>query len=91
LAPHLNQKKIIQNGVNIQDGDFTFSHPSERCIFAIFNLKNFKFRDLIENYITTNYTSGFFDKLSISSGIELELGPSRIKFLLSMNVVNIKY
>jgi hypothetical protein len=38
----------------------------------------------MENYITTNNTSGFFDKLSISSGIELELGPSRIKgfFLL---------
>jgi hypothetical protein len=28
LAPHLAQKKIIQNGVNIQDGDFTFSHQS---------------------------------------------------------------
>jgi hypothetical protein len=26
LAPHLAQKKIIQNGVNIQDGDFTISH-----------------------------------------------------------------
>jgi hypothetical protein len=25
LAPHLARKKIIQNGVNIQDGDFTFS------------------------------------------------------------------
>jgi hypothetical protein len=31
----------------------------------------------IENYITTNDTSGFFDKLPISSGIELELDPLR--------------
>jgi hypothetical protein len=34
---------------------------------------------MITNYITKNDTSGFFDELSISSGIELELGPSRIK------------
>jgi hypothetical protein len=33
----------------------------------------------MENYITTNDTFGFFDKISIISGIELELGPSRIK------------
>jgi hypothetical protein len=45
--------------------------PSEPCIIAIFKPKNFKFWILIENYITTNYTAG----LSISSGIELELGP----------------
>jgi hypothetical protein len=58
--------------------------PPEPCIFAIFKLKNLKFWILIENYIITNDKSGFFDKLSISSGIELELGPSRIKgfFLL---------
>jgi hypothetical protein len=51
--------------------------PSEPCIFAIFKPTNFKF--WIENYITKNDTSGFFDKLSISSAIELQLGPSRIK------------
>jgi hypothetical protein len=53
--------------------------PPEPSIFAIFNFKNFKFWILIENYIITNDTSGFFDRFSISSGIELELGPSRIK------------
>jgi hypothetical protein len=53
--------------------------PSEPCIFVIFIFKNFKFLILIENYIKTNDTSGFFDKLSISSGIQLELRPSRIK------------
>jgi hypothetical protein len=51
--------------------------PSEPCIFVIFKLKNSKFRILIEKYITTNDTFGFFDKLSISSGIVLKLGPSR--------------
>jgi hypothetical protein len=40
--------------------------PSEPCIFAIFKPKNFKFWILIENYITTNDTYEFFDKLSIS-------------------------
>jgi hypothetical protein len=54
------------------------SHTLE-CDFAIFKPKNFKFWILIENYITTNETSGFCDKMSISSGIELELGPYRIK------------
>jgi hypothetical protein len=53
--------------------------PSEPCIFAIFKPTNFKFWILMKNYITKNDTSGFFDKLSISSAIELELGPSRIK------------
>jgi hypothetical protein len=53
--------------------------PSEPCIFAIFEPKNLKFLILIENYITTNDTSGFCDKLSNSSGIDRELGPSRIK------------
>jgi hypothetical protein len=53
--------------------------PPEHCIFAIFKPINFKSWVLICNYITTNDTSGFFDKLSISSVIELELGPSRIK------------
>jgi hypothetical protein len=28
MAPHLAQKKIIQNGVNIQDGGFTFFYQS---------------------------------------------------------------
>jgi hypothetical protein len=45
------------------------------CIFTIFKPTNLKLWVLIENYITTNETSGFFDKLPISSGIELELGP----------------
>jgi hypothetical protein len=53
--------------------------PYEPYIFAVFKPVNFKFWILIENYITTNDTSGFFDKLSINSGIELELGPSRIR------------
>jgi hypothetical protein len=59
--------------------------PSEPCIFVIFKPINFKFWILIENYKTTNDTSGFFDKLFISSEIELEFGPSRVKgcFLFS--------
>jgi hypothetical protein len=28
LAPHLAQNNFIQNAVNIQDGDFTFSYQS---------------------------------------------------------------
>jgi hypothetical protein len=28
LAPYLAQKEVIQNGVNIQDGDLTLSHQS---------------------------------------------------------------
>jgi hypothetical protein len=58
---------------------------SEPCIFAIFKPKNFKFWIMIENYITTNDTSEFFDNLSISSGIKLELGPSRIKGFFSLS------
>jgi hypothetical protein len=46
--------------------------PSEPCIFAIFKPTNFIFWILIENYTTTNDISGFFDYLSISSGIELQ-------------------
>jgi hypothetical protein len=53
--------------------------PCEPCTFANFKLKNSKFKILIENYIIPNGTSEFFDKLSISSEIELELGPSLIK------------
>jgi hypothetical protein len=68
--------EIIQNGVNIQDGDLTFSYQS---VWAILESRNLKFWILIENYITANDTSVFFYKLSISSGIELELGTSRIK------------
>jgi hypothetical protein len=45
----------------------------------MFKPKNLKFWILIENYIITNDTSGFFEQLSIRSGIELEIGPSRIK------------
>jgi hypothetical protein len=44
LAPQLAQKRIIQNGFNIQDGDFTFSiSPPVPCIFAIFKPKKFEF------------------------------------------------
>jgi hypothetical protein len=57
---------------------FPFS-PSEPYIFDIFKPINLKFGILMKNYIKTNETFGFFDKLSISYGIELELGPSRIK------------
>jgi ABC-type microcin C transport system permease subunit YejB len=66
--------------------------PSEHCIFAIFKPINFKFWVLICNYITTNDTSGFFDKLSISSVIELELGPSRIKgffYYISLHFISL--
>jgi hypothetical protein len=49
--------------------------PSDPCIFAIFKTTNFKFWILIENSITTNDTMGF---IVSSSGIELDLGPSRI-------------
>jgi hypothetical protein len=56
-----------------------FISPSEPCTFAIFKPTNLKFWILMKNYITTNDTSGFFDKLSNSSEIELRLGPFRIK------------
>jgi hypothetical protein len=56
--------------------------PSESSIFTIFKPTNFIFCILIENYIKTNDTSGFFDQLSISSGIELELGLSRMVCVL---------
>jgi hypothetical protein len=46
------------------------------------HFETYKLRILIENQITTNATSRFFDKLSISSGIEIELGPSCIKGFL---------
>jgi hypothetical protein len=52
---------------------------TEPCIFVIFKPINFKFWILMKHYITTNDTFEFFDKLSISYEIELELGPSRIK------------
>jgi hypothetical protein len=63
--------------------------PSEHCIFAIFKPINFKFWVLIENYITTNVTSRFFDKFSISSVIELELGPSvlRVFFIIFHHIL----
>jgi hypothetical protein len=56
--------------------------PSEPCIFAIFKLTNFKFWILIENYITTNDTSGFFYELCINSGIQLKIGPSVLGWLM---------
>jgi hypothetical protein len=41
LAPQLAQKRYIQNGVNIQDGDFTFSiSPPVPCVFAIFKVNS---------------------------------------------------
>jgi hypothetical protein len=60
-----------------------FISPSEPCTFAIFKPTNFKFWILMKNYITTNDTSGFFEKLSISAEIELRLGPFRIKGFFS--------
>jgi hypothetical protein len=43
LGTSLGPKKNIQNGVDIHDGDFTFSHQSEHCLFTIFKPINFKF------------------------------------------------
>jgi hypothetical protein len=66
--------------------------PSETCIVAIFKPTNFKFKILMKNYVTKNDTSGFFDKLSISFGIELELGPSRIKgffYYISSHIISL--
>jgi hypothetical protein len=56
---------------------------SEPCIFAIFNPTILKFWILIGEYLKTNETFRFFDTLSISSEIELGLGPSQIKFFLN--------
>jgi hypothetical protein len=53
--------------------------PSEPYIFAIFRPTIFKFWILIEDHIKINDTFRFFDSLSISSEIELGLGPSQIK------------
>jgi hypothetical protein len=53
------------------------TRPSESCIFVKPTI--FKFRILIEDYIRTNETFGFFDSLYISSEIELGLGPTQIK------------
>jgi hypothetical protein len=53
--------------------------PSEHFIFVIFEPKIFKFWILIEDCIRINDTLKFFDSLSISSEIELGLGPSQIK------------
>jgi hypothetical protein len=33
LTPHLAQQKFIQNGVNIQDGDFSFCHQSVWALY----------------------------------------------------------
>jgi hypothetical protein len=58
---------------------------SESCIFAIFRPKIFKFWIPIENYMRINDTLGFFDSFSISSEIELGLGPSQIfSYVLSL-------
>jgi hypothetical protein len=53
---------------------------TEPCIFAISRPTIFKYWIIIEDYIRINETFGFFDPLSISSGIELGLGPSQIRF-----------
>jgi hypothetical protein len=52
---------------------------SEPCVFVISKLSIFKIWILTEDYIWINDTFGFFDSLSISSEIELGLGPSRSK------------
>jgi hypothetical protein len=53
---------------------------SEPCIFIP---TIFKYWNHIENYVRINDTFGFFVSFSISSGIELALGSSQIKFFLN--------
>jgi hypothetical protein len=65
------QNNSIQNGVNIQEGDFTFIYPSVCLSFA-----------LTEDYIRINDTFVFVDLLSISSEIELGLSLSQIQIFL---------
>jgi hypothetical protein len=60
LAAHLARKKLFKMAIL----RFCIS-PPEPCIFAIFKPTNFKFWILIEIYITTNDTSGFFDSAQI--------------------------
>jgi hypothetical protein len=60
----------------------TFHLSIRPCIFAIFKPTIFIFWILIEDCITINETFGFFDSLSISSEIELGLGPSKIEIYL---------
>jgi hypothetical protein len=84
---HIPKNNSIQNGVNIQDGDFTFIYPSVRgeiCIFVIFKPTIFKFWILIEDYIRINETFGFFDSLPKSSEIGFGLGPSQIMIFLNL-------
>jgi hypothetical protein len=45
MAPHLAQFFLIKNGANIQDGDFTFIHPSIRGLCFL------QFWILIEDHI----------------------------------------
>jgi hypothetical protein len=52
---------------------------SELCIFAVFRPTIFNFWILIEDYTRIIVTFEFSDFLSISSEIEVELGPSQIK------------
>jgi hypothetical protein len=61
-----------------------YIRPSEPCIFDIFKPTIFKFRILIEDYMRINKTFGFFGLLSISSEIELGLGPSKIKIFFKI-------
>jgi hypothetical protein len=92
LATHLAQKKVIQNGVNIQDGDFTFSHQSVWALY-FHHFQSYKLQILnSDRKLYNNKWHVFFDKLSISSGIELELGPSRIKgFFIVLSIQNLKF
>jgi hypothetical protein len=55
-----------------------FIRPCDPCIFATFKSTIFKFWILLEYYIKINETFAF-DSLSISSEIELGLGPYEIK------------
>jgi hypothetical protein len=62
-------------------------HPSEPYIFAIFKPKIFKFWILIEDYMRINETLEFFDLLSLSSVIELGLGPSQINIFFIIYLI----
>jgi hypothetical protein len=75
-----SQNNSNQNGVNIQDVDFTIFYPTEPCIIAIFKSTIFKFWVVTENYIRIHETFEFGDSLSTSSEIKLVLEPSQIKF-----------
>jgi hypothetical protein len=66
---------------NTHECDFSTQSviSTRRSVISPFSISKTSNWILIENYITTNDTSEFFDRLSVSSAIELELGPSRSK------------